>query len=176
MKVFEKKRSMKIRLRLGLKIFKQTEEFDGQMDTTVKEIALTVPTPQRITKHNFKSVLETQKGIIEDKMDRINEIVGGSGWQVKKYTKLAIDIFETKPLRASSYIPTPERYSNPKCGLINIHNTDQECFRWCMKIPPECQESELLQDNGSEQDQGQIQLRGHGVPCRPMMPSRSSST
>ena len=38
-----------------------------------------------------------------------------------------------KPQRASSYIPTPEKYSNPKCGLINIKNNDQECFRWCMK-------------------------------------------
>jgi hypothetical protein len=57
---------------------------------------------------------------------------------VKKYTKLAIDIFETKPLRASSYIPTPERFSNAKCGLINIHNTDQECFRWCMRYHQSC--------------------------------------
>ena len=39
-------------------------------------------------------------------------------------------MFETKPLRAASYIPTPERYKNAKCGLINIQNPDQECFKW----------------------------------------------
>ena len=44
-----------------------------------------------------------------------------------------VECLTTNPQRASSYIPTPEKYSNPKCGLINIKNTDQECFRWCMK-------------------------------------------
>ena len=24
------------------------------------------------------------------------------------------------------------KYSNPKCGLINIRNDDNECFTWCM--------------------------------------------
>ena len=43
-----------------------------------------------------------------------------------------MDVYETKPARGSSYIPTPTRYSNAKCGLINIKNTDDECFRWCM--------------------------------------------
>ena len=38
-----------------------------------------------------------------------------------------------KESRGSLYIPTPEKYSNPKCGLINIQNDDQECFKWCMK-------------------------------------------
>jgi hypothetical protein len=124
---------MKIRMRLGLQIFKQVEIFDGDMDTTLKDISLRVEHPQVITKHNFKAVLQTQRGIIENKMDNINDLIGGSGWQVKKYRNLAIDIFETKPLRASSYIPTPERFSSPKCGLVNIQNKDQECFRWCMK-------------------------------------------
>ena len=44
-----------------------------------------------------------------------------------------MDTFKIKAARGSSWIPTPERYSNAKCGLINIKNEDQECFRWCMK-------------------------------------------
>ena len=46
---------------------------------------------------------------------------------------MAIGIFDTKPLHGSSYIATPEKYSNSKCGLINIKNEDEECFKWCMK-------------------------------------------
>ena len=42
-------------------------------------------------------------------------------------------MFKIRPLRAGSYIPTPERYSNSRCGLINVKNNDQECFRWCMR-------------------------------------------
>ena len=41
--------------------------------------------------------------------------------------------FKNKAAMGSSWIPTPERYSNAKCGLINIQNADQECFRWCMR-------------------------------------------
>ena len=44
-----------------------------------------------------------------------------------------VECLTIKPQRASSYIPTPEKYSNANCGLINIQNKDQECFRWCMK-------------------------------------------
>ncbi|MFM7986828.1 MAG: hypothetical protein ACKPKO_46695 [Candidatus Fonsibacter sp.] len=43
-----------------------------------------------------------------------------SGWSIESIDKLAIDAFETKPIRASSYIPTPAKYSHSKCGLVNI--------------------------------------------------------
>jgi hypothetical protein len=42
-----------------------------------------------------------------------------------------LESYDIKPVRGSSYIPTPEKYSNAKCGLINIRNEDQECFKWC---------------------------------------------
>ena len=56
----------------------------------------------------------------------------GSGWKIVVINILAIDIFESQPLRGSSYIEPPEKYSNAKCGLINIRSDDEECFRWCM--------------------------------------------
>ncbi|MFM7988273.1 MAG: hypothetical protein ACKPKO_54065 [Candidatus Fonsibacter sp.] len=40
-----------------------------------------------------------------------------SNWSVQSTDKLAIDVFETKPMRASSYIPTPTIYSNPKMRI-----------------------------------------------------------
>ena len=46
----------------------------------------------------------------------------GSSLMIISIDKLAIDMFETKPLRGSAYIPTSEKYSNAKCGLINIRN------------------------------------------------------
>ena len=27
---------------------------------------------------------------------------------------------------------TPVKFQNLKCGLVNIQNEDDECFRWCM--------------------------------------------
>ena len=34
-------------------------------------------------------------------------------------------------LNGSSYIELPTELRNPKKGLINIKNQDNECFRWC---------------------------------------------
>ena len=35
------------------------------------------------------------------------------------------------PLAGSSYIQLPPELNNPKKGLINIKNKDNECFIWC---------------------------------------------
>ena len=42
-----------------------------------------------------------------------------------------INITKYLPLRGSSYIPLPKELQNPKKGLINLQNEDDECFRWC---------------------------------------------
>ena len=55
-----------------------------------------------------------------------------SGYTLKKIHYLFVESFSIKPIRGSSYIPTPEKFSNPKSGLINIKNEDNECFKWCM--------------------------------------------
>jgi hypothetical protein len=57
----------------------------------------------------------------------------GSGFALTKIHYIFLESYDIKPVRGSSYIPTPEKYSNPKCGLINIKNEDQECFKWCMR-------------------------------------------
>ena len=46
----------------------------------------------------------------------------GSGWRVISIDTLAIDIFETKPLRGSSYIETPDKYSKTKANT-HINNS-----------------------------------------------------
>ena len=89
--------------------------------------------PQRITKATISKVIDELSQNLAAKFDLIGDSLEGSGWRIKRYILFAVDIFETRPVRGSSYIPTPARYAHPKCGLINIHNTDQECFRWCMR-------------------------------------------
>ena len=89
-----------------------------------------------ITKTNVKASLDSQLGELIPRCESIEHADGASldsGWIVKTYDLLFVDIFETKPLRGSSYIETPEQFSNSKCGLINIQNDDLECFKWCMR-------------------------------------------
>lgn len=107
-----------------------------------EDSVLTSKNPVEINRHNYNDIISLL-------LDEMNVKVGdfdierfdirdrskgqGSGWIIHRYINLSVDIFDIVPLRGSSYIPTPEKYSNPKCGLVNVRNDDDECFRWCMK-------------------------------------------
>ena len=55
----------------------------------------------------------------------------GSGWVIDSINNHYINVTTYKPLHGSSYIELPTELRNPKKGLINIKNKDEECFRWC---------------------------------------------
>ena len=77
--------------------------------------------------------------ILEYQKTKVNNIfyheIGnlGSDWNLDMFKHVIISCFTIKPPRASSYIKVPAPYNNSKCALINIHNTDNKCFEWCMK-------------------------------------------
>ena len=55
----------------------------------------------------------------------------GSGWVIDRIDSHYINVTTYTPLDGSSYIELPTELRNPKKGLINIKNKDDECFRWC---------------------------------------------
>ena len=55
----------------------------------------------------------------------------GSGWVIDRIDSHYINVTTYTPLHGSSYIELPMELRNPKKGLINIKNKDNECFRWC---------------------------------------------
>ena len=55
----------------------------------------------------------------------------GSGWVIDRIDSHCINVTTYKPLHGSSCIELPMELRNPKKGLINIKNKDDECFRWC---------------------------------------------
>ena len=55
----------------------------------------------------------------------------GSGWVIDRIGSHYINVTLYKPLNGSSYMELPTELRNPKKGLINIKNKDDECFRWC---------------------------------------------
>ena len=55
----------------------------------------------------------------------------GSGWVIDQIDSHYINVTLYKPLNGSSYMELPMELRNPKKGLINIKNKDDECFRWC---------------------------------------------
>ena len=55
----------------------------------------------------------------------------GSGWVIDRIDSHYLNVTLYEPLNGSSYIELPTELRNPKKGLINIKNQDNECFRWC---------------------------------------------
>ena len=55
----------------------------------------------------------------------------GSGWVIDRIDSHYINVTTYTHLHGSSYIELPTELRNPKKGLINIKNKDNECFRWC---------------------------------------------
>ena len=53
----------------------------------------------------------------------------GSGWVIDRIDSHYINVATYQPLNGSSYIELPAELRDPKKGLINIKNKDNECFR-----------------------------------------------
>jgi hypothetical protein len=58
---------------------------------------------------------------------------GSDSLGINRITEFKITFYRIKKARGSSYIATPEPFNNSRCGLINIQNTDEKCFSWCLK-------------------------------------------
>jgi hypothetical protein len=149
------KKSMDMRLRVSFdvehKVIARTKNGKEKSKNVKHKVTLSSKTPERVTKNNVEEVVERQINIIREKYDLVGggggESGGGggggggggdggvgfiTGWSMAGWHDVSVDQFATKPLRAGSYLPTPERYANPRSGLINIRNDDQLCFKWCM--------------------------------------------
>ena len=55
----------------------------------------------------------------------------GLGWVTDRIDNHYTNVTLYKPLNGSSYIELPTELRNPKKGLINIKNQDNDCFRRC---------------------------------------------
>ena len=56
----------------------------------------------------------------------------GSGWTIVEIRSHFVNIVKYLPLRGSSYLPLPKELCNSMSGLINLKNTDDKCFLWCL--------------------------------------------
>ena len=69
---------------------------------------------------------------LEEILNRIDRWISkGSGWVIEIILNFYLNIVSYKPLKGRSYLPLPEELRHSRKGLINIKNTDNECFRWC---------------------------------------------
>ena len=126
--LLEKKGPFKFSVTLKVE-FKKSFIKDGQEFFEFAQPYFNSPTLTVMNEFEIKAALERAA---EDILNRIATwLSGGSGWVIEKIISHFLNIVSYIPLRGSSYLPLPEELRNSRKGLINIKNTDNECFRWC---------------------------------------------
>ena len=75
-----------------------------------------------------KSLEVSKQGILNKIAVWISE---GSGWTVESVENHYLNVVKYEPMKGSSYIKLPTELRNSSKSLINIKNSDNECFRWC---------------------------------------------
>ena len=135
------KKKKNIRLALGSKFQVVKSKIDANNDDpdTVEEVqtqsqsrSFRISNVQIYNIESVKPTIKNLKTAFETGFQKSLDKLEGSGWTVKRIDSLFAVTHTLKAARGSSYLPTPERWKHPKCGLINIQNHDQECFKWCM--------------------------------------------
>ena len=122
LKLMEVKKSMKVQTvveYLAASDVKKKEYGDTRVENSRS---------QTVTESGLDDILQQQKMYVNTKLQEQldSHFIG-------YVLKIIITVYSTRRARGSSYIKTPEPYNNAKCGLINIKNEDDECFKWCMK-------------------------------------------
>jgi hypothetical protein len=78
---------------------------------------------------NLNGMYDESKETMIEEMH--NYIYMGSGWRLDRVVKLVIHTTEYAPLNGNSYVELPE-FIKAKKAVINIKNTDTQCFKWCV--------------------------------------------
>ena len=98
---------------------------DGE---TIHKTPVFFSTPQTIINNTeINASLEASKQIILNKI--AIWISEGSGWTIESVDNHYLNVVTFQPLTGSSYIKMPRVLRNR--SLINMKNTDNQCFRWC---------------------------------------------
>ena len=123
-KILASKKGLKFIETLKVTFNKQTK------DRITQKTAYFNSKPQETT--NNVMVVEALKLSKDQILNIIAQWISeGSGWTVESVDDHFLNIVEYTPLNGSSYIKLPSELNNPKKGLINLKNNDNECFRWC---------------------------------------------
>jgi hypothetical protein len=136
----KKQPNMKVYIGISYTVIKQSIDYEDQDPEDIKLKKVGDPKPMAaktmpVNIYNLESVKPTILGLkaeLERKFYSSMDKLVGSNWAIDKIQNLFAHTHTLKVQRGASYLPTPPKYINPKCGLINLRNTDQECFKYCM--------------------------------------------
>ena len=100
---------------------------DGEDEKIFKDFYYNAPITDIVSKNNIDQyIINCMDGFKEELI-----ISEGSEWRFEKFIKFTIATQKTKSVLGRSYIKLPQVLTN-KRATLNIKNTDDKCFEWCL--------------------------------------------
>ena len=122
--IMDKRKGFKFSMTLKVLLSKKTEDEKIYKEPYFNGGPMTVI--------NKESIMENIDMVIETILNTLPVWLSeGSGWVIEEVPSHSINIVSYLPLKGKSYIPLSEELCNPRKGLINLKNEDNQCFRWC---------------------------------------------
>ena len=111
-------------------------------------------------------VEETLAKVIHTILEKISIYQqNGSGWYFKEILHLEIHTVDYKPMRGSSYIPLPDWIMRKK-AIVNIRNTDEKCFLWCVLRHIHAREKNDIRLTDLKQYENELNTKGINFPVK----------
>ena len=127
-KFLKEHKKTKVRFVLDCVMEKQRKE-NGKVVYEQDEAYFHSDTYSNLEKTNEREIFTQSKNTMLEGIGIYQN--NGSGWYFKEVDKLEIHTNEFRPIRGSSYLPLPEWIMRKK-AILNIKNSDNKCFLWCI--------------------------------------------
>ena len=119
-----------IKVRFVLVCLMEKMDGDGKLSFTIQDKAyFHSDTYINLESTDVKEILSIVIHNILEKISKYQQ--NGSGWYFKEVIRLEIHTAVFNPMRGSSYVPLPDWIMRKK-AIVNILNTDEKCFLWCV--------------------------------------------
>ena len=101
---------------------------------------------------------------IEERIQNFNQ--RGSNWRFERVLSLDVHFTDFQPLRGSTFLPLPRKISRKK-AVINMKNTDDQCFKWSVvrALNPVAKNSERITKELKDQSE-RLDWRGLKFPVK----------
>lgn len=110
--------------------FERSFEVSEQNDLLFEKRKIHIPTQMREIDSQTDMKEHFRNDIIDYVLKRVDEVmIEGSGFSLCRIEQLRVQMFKYQALSGSGFIELPKILKNNR-AIINLKNTDNECFKW----------------------------------------------
>lgn len=108
------------------------DEDEAHSDPLIEKRTVFIPTQTKTINRSTNLREHYRNNIVDYVKRQVDEVMlEGSGFTLGKIVRLTVQIFKFQPIKGSQYIELLKKLKN-KRAIINLKNTDDQCFKWAI--------------------------------------------